>query len=270
MRYKRIFTFGCSFTEYQWPTWASIMQKDLDIPVYNWGLCGIGNRGILSKIVQCDIKYNFTKDDLIIVIWSSWTREDRYIDGRWRNHGNILNQDFYGKNFIEKFWDWENDIINNATCIIAADKMYDNILHGSIVPISTPQDLYIPDQSANDKIAKQNEKKLIDFYIPRLPNDIIYFDMTKNSYYKKTTTDGHPDIKMHQYFVENNIYSRLGINLKDSTINDIDAFYDHAVEKFKEISKPTYDWHKLVEACKDLWQHGNWQRQRIDDWNSDV
>ena len=79
MEYKRAFCFGCSFTNYEWPTWVDILRKDLDIQVQNWGLQGLGNVGILSKMIQCDIINKFTNEDLVIVLWSSWTREDRYI-----------------------------------------------------------------------------------------------------------------------------------------------------------------------------------------------
>lgn len=268
-KFNRVFCFGCSFTEYQWPTWATILQKDLDVPVYNWGLCGIGNRAILSKIVQCDIKYQFDKDDLIMVVWTSWTREDRYITGHWRNGGNILNQDFYDRNFIEKYWDWENDVINNATCILSANKSYQIFLNGSIVKTDDPKDIYIPNQDDARKIELQNQRRMIDFYVPQLPK-MVYFDMNTNSYYNNTTTDGHPDIMAHKNFVLENIYQPLNIKMKISTERDIENFYNHAVEKFSKLKNQKYTWDKMVEACKDLWQYGNWERSRIDDWNSNV
>ena len=28
-KYKRFFTFGCSFTCYMWPTWADIISKEM-------------------------------------------------------------------------------------------------------------------------------------------------------------------------------------------------------------------------------------------------
>ena len=267
--FKRGFCFGCSFTEYQWPTWATILQKDLDVPVYNWGLCGIGNRGILSKMVQADVKYNFTDEDLILVVWTSWTREDRYIQGHWRNHGNLLNQDFYDRNFISRYWDWENDIINNSTCIITANLAYKPWLNGSIVKTDKPQDLYIPNQTDKDRIELQNQRNMIDFYVPRLPK-MQYFDMNENSYYNNTTTDGHPDIMLHKRFVLEKIYQPLGIQMKPTTEQDIKTFYDHAVQKFSEFKDQKYAWEKMVDACKDLWHHGDWQRSRIDDWNSHV
>ena len=37
--YNRLFTFGCSYTRYNWPTWADIIADDLQIPFQNWGVC---------------------------------------------------------------------------------------------------------------------------------------------------------------------------------------------------------------------------------------
>lgn len=267
--FDRIFCFGCSFTEYQWPTWATILQKDLDIPVYNWGLCGVGNRAILSKMIQCDIKHKFTERDLIMVVWTSWTREDRYITGHWRNGGNILNNEFYDRNFISKYWDWENDIINNATSIISANKSFNIFLNGSIVKVSDPKDIYIPNKDDERKIELQNQRRMIDFYVNHLPK-MVYFDMNNNSYYNKTTTDGHPDIMLHKDFVMENIYKPLGITMKESTKRDVQLFYDHAVRAFGTFKDTKYAWENMVNAAKDLWQYGDWQRSRVDDWDSNV
>tara|TARA_Y100000310_G_C20659254_1_gene803739 strand:+ start:1067 stop:1363 length:297 start_codon:yes stop_codon:yes gene_type:complete len=65
MEYKRAFCFGCSWTHYNWPTWADILEKDLDIPVQNWGIGGLGNDW--KKRVQVYAEYinNLTQDDLL-------------------------------------------------------------------------------------------------------------------------------------------------------------------------------------------------------------
>ena len=106
MEYKRAFCFGCSWTYYAWPTWVDILRKDLDIPVQNWGIANLGNVGILNRMVQCDISNKFTDKDLIIVLWTSWTREDRYIEGKWTRCGNIFAQPSdspYDSDFIKKY-----------------------------------------------------------------------------------------------------------------------------------------------------------------------
>lgn len=88
---KRLFTFGCSFTNYPWPTWANIVASELDIPFWNYAEGGAGNQYIFNMIMQADALHKFTKDDAIMICWSSVTREDRYINDEWQLYGNIFN-----------------------------------------------------------------------------------------------------------------------------------------------------------------------------------
>jgi len=39
MKPRRLFAFGCSFTQYKWPTWADILGKSFDLS-YNLGKSG--------------------------------------------------------------------------------------------------------------------------------------------------------------------------------------------------------------------------------------
>ena len=111
---KRLFTFGCSFTEYGWPTWADLLGVGFDLHE-NWGLRGIGNRAIAERIAECFTKNKFTKDDTVIVQWSSHLRHDWYHihnfpDGRhpgWKTSGSIFspnNSKIYTNSWIELFF----------------------------------------------------------------------------------------------------------------------------------------------------------------------
>jgi hypothetical protein len=81
-KYKRFFAFGCSFTNYIWPTWADIIGQDIEF-YENWGKVGAGNHFIFNSIMECDAKYHFNEDDLVIVMWSGIEREDRYLNNEW-------------------------------------------------------------------------------------------------------------------------------------------------------------------------------------------
>jgi len=104
--HKRIFCFGCSFTQWRYmPTWADILKyyyKDTKT-VYNFGQSGAGNYYIFNNIVEKSLEYNFTKDDLILIQWSGCLREDRFKDGEWWTPGNILNQDTYSKSLVDEW-----------------------------------------------------------------------------------------------------------------------------------------------------------------------
>ena len=46
---KRIFTFGCSFTNYLWSTWANILGYEFrEAEFYNFGKSGAGNQYIFN------------------------------------------------------------------------------------------------------------------------------------------------------------------------------------------------------------------------------
>ena len=101
-QYKRFFAFGCSFTNYAWPTWADIIGQD--IPVYeNWGARGGGNEFIFNSIIEADVRHKFNQEDLIMIMWSSTCREDRYSNNKWV-HATVDHQEaVYGKHWVRKF-----------------------------------------------------------------------------------------------------------------------------------------------------------------------
>jgi hypothetical protein len=71
-----LFTFGCSFTEYIWPTWADILGREFEY-YENWGKAGGGNQYIFNSLIECHLRNQLTKDDTVIIRWTSPDREDR-------------------------------------------------------------------------------------------------------------------------------------------------------------------------------------------------
>jgi hypothetical protein len=76
---SRIFTFGCSFVDYTWPTWADIILYNNN--GYNFGISGGGFDSILYRILESDRKYKFTPSDKIIVIFTTPLRLDVMLYG---------------------------------------------------------------------------------------------------------------------------------------------------------------------------------------------
>jgi len=111
---KRLFTFGCSFTEYAWPSWADLLSANYE-HYENWGYRGLGNRAIAERIAECHVKNKFTQDDTVIVQWSSHLRHDwfnltHFPDNRnpgWKTAGSIfspMNSMVFTKDWVEKFF----------------------------------------------------------------------------------------------------------------------------------------------------------------------
>ena len=84
---KRLFAFGCSFTNYRWPTWVDCLTPEFDL-AQNWGQAGGGNHYIFNSVMEADQRHRFGQDDTVIVCWTSMDREDRYINNRWHTPGN--------------------------------------------------------------------------------------------------------------------------------------------------------------------------------------
>ena len=106
---KRLFTFGCSFTHFDWPTWANLLGLDNEYDLCeNWGFSGLGNLAIAQRIAECHSKHNFTKDDTVVVQWSSHIRNDYHRQGTWDTKGSIFNMhnvNLYNKAWINHFFD---------------------------------------------------------------------------------------------------------------------------------------------------------------------
>jgi hypothetical protein len=110
----RIFTFGCSYTGYFWPTWADILLAGNE--GVNFGCTGLGNMAIGNRVYQQAMQ-GFEPDDLVIVSWSTVNREDRSRDGAWRCGGNVYNNAYYDENFLVDHWD-DSDALNKTLMMI--------------------------------------------------------------------------------------------------------------------------------------------------------
>tara|TARA_B100000902_G_scaffold397591_1_gene461842 strand:+ start:195 stop:986 length:792 start_codon:yes stop_codon:yes gene_type:complete len=114
--YKRCFTFGCSLTRYKWPTWSDIIKQDIP-ETYNYGKSGAGNLYISNQLVEANLTHNFNKNDLVIVMWSSVTREDRYKKNHWVTSGNITTQNNISAKFVHDWFDYRFYLLRDLALI---------------------------------------------------------------------------------------------------------------------------------------------------------
>jgi hypothetical protein len=214
--YNRIFTFGCSFTEWWCPTWADIIATDLAIPSQNWGVSGTGNVAIQHRMVECDLKNTFTDDDLILVLWSSWSREDRFRGSQWIAGGSIFNNDFYDESFVDKYWTEENDTVKNATAIIAANKMFNIQYQAHWTDYKITLDDY-------ERLTPTPSSKL-QYLIDALPKkNMIDYSQTE---WNKLIKDSHPSVLQQLAYAEQ-FSNGIGTKLKTSTIKLYTDAHNH-------------------------------------------
>lgn len=127
-KFKRLFAFGCSHTNYYWPTWADLLSKEIpDVNYYNFGKIGLGNLFISSQVAEVNKRFKFTENDLVVIMWSSFAREDRYFNGNWRGGGNIFSQNIYPKFWVKEFADPDGYIIRDYSLIELTKGYLDNL-----------------------------------------------------------------------------------------------------------------------------------------------
>lgn len=102
---SRLFTFGCSFTDYIWTTWPQVLGRQYQIPLYNYGKSGAGNMYIFNHVMQADCYYNFQPEDIIAICWTNVCREDRYANKQWHTNGNIFTNDQFSKDWVKTWAD---------------------------------------------------------------------------------------------------------------------------------------------------------------------
>jgi hypothetical protein len=133
---RRLFTFGCSLTQFFYPTWADLLTwhlgKDI-VMAENWGKSGAGNQFIFTRLMEADSIFNFTKEDIIIIQWTSMFRDDRWIEGNgWHNagnlfHGQLKNEPMTLNNFDYKDqYQWADQVhcVMRDCAIIKATKIF--------------------------------------------------------------------------------------------------------------------------------------------------
>ena len=115
-------TFGCSFTKYHWPTWADIVleqAKSAGIDGDNWGMAGVGNLFIAMQVQHAIAQGLLKAGDHAFISWTTMTREDRFVDGKWITPGNIFNQKTYPQSWVEKYADVEFYALRDCALINA-------------------------------------------------------------------------------------------------------------------------------------------------------
>lgn len=232
---SRLFTFGCSFTKYKWPTWANIIAFDQELDLYNFGLEGLGNRGIAIRILEADTKYKFKDTDIICILWSSWDREDRFRGIRLDPQGSIFsNNEVYGKNWIQKFYDDSNKIMKNIYDIHATNKMYGNYISWQ----ASGFEYYKNDTlfKTTPQTITPEAKQIIKQYGDLLPNLFYWTDAEiTNSF--DYLSDFHPDVQKHLDLVEKQIYPKLGFTLNQNKKDRLTQLYERIKNEFRYRTK---------------------------------
>ena len=100
-----LFTFGCSYTHFAWPTWSSCLSPYFD-RIDNYARSGAGNSFIFTCFSNAVADDKIKKGDTVIVQWSSLVREDRIMqnESTYSLGGYAYNNGFYSKKLLSNYF----------------------------------------------------------------------------------------------------------------------------------------------------------------------
>jgi len=203
MRSGRLFTFGCSFTAYIWPTWADILGREFE-HYENWGQLGAGNQYIFNSLIECNQRHRFTANDTVAVMWTNVAREDRYIHDQWITSGNIYHcGGYYDSSFIKKYTSERGYLIRDLATITASQDLLThwgvNSIQLCMVPLDNVDQYDVT--TSPDRDVVELYQPTLDAVRPSVYETIYNFDWLSRAN-RYAVGDKHPDTPTHLEFLQ--------------------------------------------------------------------
>lgn len=239
---NKIYTFGCSFTNYCWDTWATLLLSSIEGE--NWALPGGGNKFIYESLVECNVTNRIDSSDTVIIMWSSWSREDRYLHDGWSLFGNVYNaKPMYDKHFLEKYWCDRGAVLHNFNFICGAIELLKATKckwhFCSAYPFYQFKEFHntvitdIPNHTVFQKYIdyiNEHKEHFVDTTLLSYPFDQVLW---KETPWGKNQVDNHPDPEIHYTWTKDNLFPRL--ELTDQIIKNIEMYAEASNNKYKEM-----------------------------------
>ena len=202
---KRLFTFGCSFTSWKWPTWNDYIGLNFD-EYYSLGCGGADNKNILYRLLQADKKYKFTSDDTIMIMFTSFNRM-AYVGEKdfWiHNIGDLVDHNVKAHP-IGKNYNFATAVYDSCIAIQSIESILKskNIKYKFLQ--SMKHDFYNDDFKMSGDVKEDLDYCLGLFKYPVMENwcyENYDFMKEKVIWKDEGNQDGHPTMKHHFDFVE--------------------------------------------------------------------
>lgn len=243
---SRLFTFGCSFTQYRWPTWADILGRQF-AHFENWGRIGAGTQFIFNSLIECHLKNQLGPEDTVGIMWTNIAREDRYVNGEWLTPGSIYNQTDYDENFVKKFADIRGYYIRDLATIHATKLLLDSIgcryFFLSMIPILNESEL--DSDNSTDEI-----KDLLPYYQSTIDQirPSVFETVFNKDWWSRPFCEGDLSV------VKNNYVKNAGA--------DWPSFEDFMNKKFDGVPQAVLD--ELFDKSRWNWDQLIYRTKRLD------
>lgn len=257
---RRIFAFGCSFTEYTWPTWADMILYNNE--GVNYGICGGGFENILNNLVQCDFDYKLTPEDVIVIVYPNLLRWDCAIYPKTKGFGNAMTSPW--AEYKEELWNIDGMVYKNLNIMIMIDTFLKSkgviYRYSSITKIFTYLENYFVDCQVDNSVL--NHLNIVKDKIPLLQDfyTFLYGENTDDSKWEVTKKwngdryEYHPRPISHYKWLTNILLPTLDVEVNLNT-NNID-FMENIINKNDDFnSVEEYFIHsKYIQNRKDWYK----------------
>ena len=220
---SRLFTFGCSFTRYYWPSWADMLGRSYD-HFENWGISGTGNRAIVERLSEAIVNSKITKDDTVVVQWTEFHRFDvhlplPHLPEGWAQGGNMFTSTSVGSSIL-KLWDERSYMMHTLNYINMAVMMLEHIgckwFMTSINNLSVETKKHPEFQTYNLVFDHQN-------WVMPIMELINQYDFPKKTLYdsnnKKNVEDEHPTPLAYYAWLAEKLAPKLNVKIDDDWCN---------------------------------------------------
>jgi len=233
---KRLFTFGCSYVDWTWPTWADMLGRSYDFQ--NWAVRGSGNRAIAQRLSEAILSQKIGPGDLVIVQWTHFHRFDHHATGltefgNWSMSGNIHSCAVMIRWVLES-WQEKSYAMYSLNEIHSAMALLEST--GCEYYITSGPDLRKDYQHFDDLRIYDVLWEKYDWLEPiqeftdstgykgtTLKRKIM--NWTFNKLTPTTTTDPHPNPEHHLMWLERNLLDKLDIEFDRKFAEDAIAVY---------------------------------------------
>lgn len=251
---SRLFTFGCSFTNYVYTVWPEIVANYLDVPYWNYALPGLGNPAIFSRFIQANKIHEFNENDLIMICWTEAGRDDRWdiISNNWNTGGNIYHTDTWNPKWLKRWGNSTHYLLRDAGLISSAYNILESLQ--SHYHVFSIVDFFNVDEVFPYKLPIKNKTKLLNMFeseIQKIYPSFYQVLWYPNMYFNKWHKDKihvHPDyLDSHPRPLEHLQY--LGHFFPEI----LSTQYQIVKEKediFLDFIRPIYDKKSLLQSFK--------------------
>jgi hypothetical protein len=224
-----------------------------DCELHNLGRSGGGNLFIANRITEANKKFKFNESDLVVVMWSTLCREDRFINDQWLLPGNIFTQGYYSDSFVKEFCDPVGYLIRDLSIVELSKSYVETLPCDNYMMLSVPfnYQIYNETEKTNDILNTYSELSesfpptLFEFGMNKFWTSDVEYIMSDG----KLQVDYHPT-PMDYYNYLTNLGFELNIQSKNYAMES-DITY-RAIKNFAQL-QPTFSDEFECTATKNMW-----------------